>query len=303
MRRPGEILQCPAQHRGIDQLVLPGRRHHHRRPGRDATRQEAQQPDAHLIGPVQVLEDQEQRPRPAEARQELSHALEDFEIVGRPGIGAAGIQLGQQARQLASAGRGEVRESADLLRDAPGAKRIHPRAEGQDLLAFVTPPEQDVALPVGGFRGQLADQPGLADPRLAQHQHELAASFICLDERGAAARHFQLPSDEGDIGRHRQRSSEGAGRRAAHRRPPAAWRTRAGSPAEDLLVDLARVGLGLDAELAPEDADAELVLPEGAPTSAELGVEAHQGPVDGFLERIEGDEPERGLERGFRQPG
>ena len=73
--------------------------------------------------------------------------------------------------------------------------------------------------------------------------------------------------------------------------------------AEDFLVDRARVGLGLDAELAPEDAHAELVLPEGAPTSAELGVEAHQRSVDRFLERIEGDEPERGLQRGLRQPG
>ena len=64
VRGLGEISKCLAQHRGIDQLILPGRRHHHRRPGRDATRQEGQQPDAHLIGPVHVLEDQEQWPHP-----------------------------------------------------------------------------------------------------------------------------------------------------------------------------------------------------------------------------------------------
>src|SRR5262249_6625431 len=67
-------------------------------------------------------------------------------------------------------------------------------------------------------------------------------------------------------------------------------------PLDQLPIQLLRLGVGLHAELTPEDAHARLVLPEGGAPPAESLVEAHQRSMGRLLQRIERDEPERGLE-------
>jgi hypothetical protein len=61
--------------------------------------------------------------------------------------------------------------------------------------------------------------------------------------------------------------------------------------------------LRLDSELTLEDAHAELVLVEGGAPSPELGVKTHERAVHRFLQRIERDQPEPGLQGGFHGPG
>jgi hypothetical protein len=72
---------------------------------------------------------------------------------------------------------------------------------------------------------------------------------------------------------------------------------------EDVLVELAGLGLGLDPELALEGGEALLVLAEGAPAAAEAEVEAHKGAVDGLLGGVEGEEAKAGLEGGLESAG
>src|SRR5499433_4604592 len=68
---------------------------------------------------------------------------------------------------------------------------------------------------------------------------------------------------------------------------------RGRSAPQDLLVELARLGFGLDAELPSKRVDTALVLPEGSVTPAVAHVESHQGAVDRLLERIQRQQAER----------
>jgi hypothetical protein len=72
-----------------------------------------------------------------------------------------------------------------------------------------------------------------------------------------------------------------AGKRHLHR---LAW-----ALPEDLLVDRLGFGLGLDAELAPENLHALLVLPERGVPAPELAIEPHQRSVHSLLQRVEGE--------------
>jgi hypothetical protein len=68
------------------------------------------------------------------------------------------------------------------------------------------------------------------------------------------------------------------------------------SLAEDLLIETFSLVLRLDPKLTLEDTYAELVLVERGGPSPELDVETHERAVHGFLERIEGDQPQSGLQ-------
>src|SRR5215813_10897934 len=67
---------------------------------------------------------------------------------------------------------------------------------------------------------------------------------------------------------------------------------RGRSAPQDLLVELARLGFGLDAELPSKRVDTALILPEGSVTPAVAHVEPHQGAVDRLLERIQRQQAE-----------
>ena len=61
-------------------------------------------------------------------------------------------------------------------------------------------------------------------------------------------------------------------------------------------MQLARLGLGLGVELPLQRVHAELVLAHGGVPAPEPGVQAHDGAMDGLLQRIEREEPEAGLD-------
>src|SRR5581483_3302180 len=85
-----------------------------------------------------------------------------------------------------------------------------------------------------------------------------------------------------------------AGARA--RRPvPMRYRRRA----QDLAIERARRLLGLDAELALEPADADLVLPQRRRPPALAPQQLHHRPMHVLAQRVEREEPRRGVECGF----
>src|SRR5499427_1962601 len=67
---------------------------------------------------------------------------------------------------------------------------------------------------------------------------------------------------------------------------------RGRSAPQDLLVELARLGFWLDAELPSKRVNTALILPEGSVTPAVAHVEPHQGAVDRLLERIQRQQAE-----------
>src|SRR5262245_6242944 len=108
------------------------------------------------------------------------------------------------------------------------------------------------------------------------------------------------------------------GRRPGSRRPRGLPRVRsagrgpafdaghpAGAATQDLLIERPRLRLGLGPQLLLEDRYAALVLSQGGTTPLGVGIELHQCAVNGLLERIEREEPERGLNgvlRGASRP-
>src|SRR6516164_3069704 len=64
---------------------------------------------------------------------------------------------------------------------------------------------------------------------------------------------------------------------------------------KQLTIDLLGGFLGLDAKLAVEDVDADLILAQRGRAPALAGVEAHEGPMRHFLQGIEAEQTQRGL--------
>ena len=68
-------------------------------------------------------------------------------------------------------------------------------------------------------------------------------------------------------------------------------------------MQLVGLGLGRGAELALEGIHAELVLAQRGLTAAEARIEAHEGAMDGLLQRVQGEEAEAGLDGGLDGAG
>src|SRR5439155_499925 len=66
----------------IGQLLLAGGDDNEHRPGLDPPAEEGKQAQAHLISPVDVLQDQKCRPETGEMADRLSHGSEDLPVVG-----------------------------------------------------------------------------------------------------------------------------------------------------------------------------------------------------------------------------
>src|SRR2546430_2771305 len=102
----------------------------------------------------------------------------------------------------------------------------------------------------------------------------------------AKRRVLRNPSDQGGVG------GEDGGAEATWLHVVADVRPRL----EEIAIELPGLRLGLDTELALEDADAGLVLAERRASPVLSRVEAHQRPMHGLLGGPEPEQPYRGLD-------
>src|SRR5205823_8488425 len=144
--------------------------------------EEGKQAQAHLISPVDVLQDQECRPETGEMADSLSHGSEDLPVVGGTDgwLTSRTRQLRDQACQLGAPDGGDAPE---LLDDVVSAERVHPRPKGKRLLAFIRAPKQDAPAALLDARRQLGHDPGLADACLADDGGEPAVPIQRLFEK------------------------------------------------------------------------------------------------------------------------
>ena len=175
-----------------------------------------------------------------------------------------------------------------------------PQAEGQDLLARVGPALDEATALAHRVGGDFLDEPRLADARLAEHCHHPGPAFAGETQRRAHLSQLGGSPDQGE--------PRGGVSAAWRRGLGGARRTRRrgrlrGSLGEDLLVEPLGLGLGLDAQLAPQGLDADLISAERRRAASLGGIEAHQRPVDGLLERIEGEQAQGRLDGPLRQGG
>ena len=198
---PVQLGDQRPQRVGAVQIVRPVRHHdEHIVQGALVPDQEGEQVPAGPVGPVRVLDDQDDRGQLGQLFQQHEHLLE------QPGPGLALVpdgrwlaELGQQPGQLLY---GPARQQlgdllgAQLAHQVPqhGGERRERQAIGSQLQA---PADQHPGPgpPLG--RGEFADEPGLADARLATDEDGRGGAFPYRSERGAQAADLARPADQG----------------------------------------------------------------------------------------------------------
>ena len=310
--RPGQGEQADLQQSGlarhlgedaareryrIELLHARGEHHGDRRAGQ-AAGQEGGQPEARLVRPVHVLQDDRERALPSQRAQELAHRLEDAQVVvdaraRRPGTRA---DLGEESGELLPPRRAQRLHELHVAEGVAGPQRAHPEAERQDALALVRAALDEPDAVASRFRDDLLDQARLAEPRLAENDHHPRAPFAATVQLGAHARQLGAPADQGRV-------DDGFAQR--RERPRRAPRRRALGRAQgqDLPVELLRLRLRLHPQLAPQRLHAGLVAPQRG-RAAPLGrIEPHERAMRGFLQRIEREDAQRGLDGALRLSG
>ena len=260
---------------------------------------ESQEPEAHLIGPVEVLEDQDGGLSESHSLQELSHGLEELGGIGGGGARRrAGRDLGEQPGQLRAPDRTEPVERLAVGGETTGAQDIDPRPEREHLFRLEAPAEQDARAFAAGLGDQLGDQAALADAGLAHHGDELTLACERGLQRVPEVCQLDLAAHDGSLAGQRVRVEQpfhSGARGAAASGVRRGCRRVSRLPFQDLLVQRPRLVIGLGSQLALERRHTDLVLAESGPAPAELGVKAHERPVHRFLEGVEGHQPQSGL--------
>jgi len=290
-----EILEEPPERRRLGRIVVPSRDHEQDGPPPEPAAEKREQPDAHVVGPVQILEDDQHGLARGEALEQAAHGLEEVPVVRRPGGGRSGRQrqLGKEPRQFRQPAGVDRIEHFLILVEAGPAQRIDPDAEGQHALPFIRPSSEDPQATLGRFGTQFGDQTALADARLADERHDAALPAPRAVHGLLESRHRHAATDQRRVPRRILRAP-----RRRH-----ALRARAGRTLpEQFLVEPSRRVLGHRPQLSLERVDADLVLTASRARPPQARIEPHERAVDRLLQGVEGEEAERSLDRRLRRP-
>ena len=230
-------------------------------------------------GETRVLQIVEHEQHGAPRREPVQHAGDALERPAQLDLRAAPLgrrrpQHGRELRQEPGEIRGVRTGDPDQLRGRPGrqhgSERVHERLQEQGALGRVAPRREHQRARGPRVVGDGVGEPGLADPGLAGHQHDLEAP---RDGRGPA------PGEDGDLG--------GASGECG-------WRLRGRPVAQEGQVQVAGGCGGLDAELVGQrraercvDGQRLALLPRG-------GQRPHEQPMGLLVETVRGDGGLRG---------
>ena len=181
---PGPLRGGGAQRVAAVQVVGAVRRHDPDRAAEAPGEQEGEQVARRPVGPVDVLDDEQQRPVGHEVLQRGVQRLEEVgpvEGVGRVGVPAggpgaageqpaAGLQVGQRRVGLRQPG-GDLRVVGGQPAEDLGEREVGQRAVAEvEAVAH-----QGAPAGVGRAVDELGEQPGLADAGVTAEQHERGA--------------------------------------------------------------------------------------------------------------------------------
>nr|WP_256862102.1 hypothetical protein [Microbispora sp. GKU 823] len=261
----GERGHRVAQLLGVAARLRTDRRQHqHRRPVQFPGR-EREQAQGRRVGPVQVVEDDERRPRRPEGG---GHPLVQLEQRG------AGVAAGCPSRRSPGQGGQRVRRVRAEVAQHP---QPGPEGGGAGVLGAAAPGDRH---PQGGrLVGRRLRQAGLADARLPCHQQHAAPAAPGLGQACGHASELLAPGDEPVVD---DRSRRGPGRDGRHRRGGGGEQGGPGAVevrrlAEDGLLEPPQLGAGLQAQFPGEQ------LPD--PAQGGEGVGLPSGPVEGEHEQ------------------
>ena len=173
--------QPDERRRGVDVTEAPDDQHPR---ARHATRQERQQRQRRLVGPLEIIEHDHQPVRLGHPDEQHADRVEQLEPIDGP----VPRRLVGTGRQLCF--RQRVGGVAELT------QHLCPRPErwGHRIVPALAPRHQ--RRPVGCVVGQRAQERRLADPRLARDQHDPAPSAEGAVERGVEPSQRLVASDQ-----------------------------------------------------------------------------------------------------------
>src|SRR6185369_8092509 len=153
--------------------------------------------------------------------------------------------LRKEAGELLPPRSAEPLERVRVAQRMAAPERARPEPEGQDALALVRAAQDQPQAVALGVRHHLLDEPGLAESRLAEDRDHARVALGAAGELGAHARELGVSADERRVDARLTRGRRGVrgprGREALRR-----------ALEEDLPVELLRLRLGLDPQLAPQ---------------------------------------------------
>jgi hypothetical protein len=206
----GQGGQGPQQRMPPVHLGVPvDAHHHHQQPGTlQLPAREPQQGQRRRVGPVQIVQHQQQRPAGRRRPQEPGEAVEQPEA-GRLRLDR---RRRRQVRQARADGRHDLGDvggaGAHLLAQRRrvggldvGADHLDPRPERGRALPLPAAAPQHQGTTRSRLGRQLLGQPGLADAGLAGHQHHPAPAGKGGVQVGGERGQLGLAADE--RGRHR----------------------------------------------------------------------------------------------------
>ena len=248
------------------------------------------------VGPVQVVEDEQQRRARGELGEQRGERVEQA-LALRPGLVEAGRRHGGRRVRHAELRqqRGEVgRARAEPLRRAGQRRAARPAAQhlqhglvGARAGLVEAAVEHDRAVRVHGA-GELGGEPRLADPRLAREQHEAALvgerRVPRLVQRGEVVRTAHERAAGG-------RGGERRGQRRGRERERGGQLLRRRVAAQQALVERHQLRPGRGAELVAQQPPQLVERAQGLRRVAGRLVDLHQQAVRGLAE---GREPDRG---------
>ena len=247
----------------------------------------AEEAERCLVGPVDVVDDDDAGALPADAVGDESADRLVEACLGREAVEGRrrrGAELGQQSCGLETPPGS--RRIVGVRRLQGGAHQLHHDAEREPGLLLEAPHGRCPGVTIVGDRRELVAQPGLADPGLADDREGLA---IGLDRLERAPQDLDLV-----VAAHERVARVGAAFGLAARLDR---RGRRVGTLEDRVVERRRLVEWPDAELAVEHPHAFAVLLERARAVAGVGEEPDQLPVRGLVERIEGEPAPRSRDR------
>src|SRR5262245_53344481 len=131
-----QVLEHPAERRRVDEFLLADGCEDEHGPALNPASRVGEEPDAHVVGQMHILQDQDKRARGGEVGEEMHDGLEEVPLVWPDGLWRGGTELGHQSSELGAPHALEAVERRGVF-DMARAEGLHPRPERKDLLALV----------------------------------------------------------------------------------------------------------------------------------------------------------------------
>ncbi len=242
MRRPAQLAQHPGQRVVAAELDVAVGADDQQARGADLAGHVLEQQQRGLVGPVQVVEEQDHRAvargRDQEARDRVEQPEARLLALGGPGrldVEALG-DLGHELGDLGGAGAHLPRHRHRVGVAHVAADRLHPGPVGGRALVLAAAAPVDAGAADLGVGGELLRGARLADPRLADQQQQPAAARERARRRPRAAARSRARARR----RRRRRAGRAGCRPAPRPRPRRA--PRPARPARDSRTAAAPVG-------------------------------------------------------------